>query len=173
MYHEPRSWLVGFDWKTLLALLEEETVPSAARCGSDPPFQFLFDTYMISLRFLILNSEVKEMAASSSCNVDNAASIPLQEKELDECRRRVKELEAENYINEQTIRKLQDQSEVIRQIVILTTAYHVIAVTTGKPLTFAPGYLPVPLVPWERDWEPSPIHKDSPLRIWDMNTDPT
>lgn len=151
--------------KTLLALLEEETVPSAARCGSDPLFQFLFDTYMISLRFLILNSEVKEMTASSSCNVDNAASIPLQEKELDECRRRVKELEAENYINEQTIRKLQDQSEVIRQIVILTTAYHVIAVTTGKPLTFAPGYLPVPLVPWERDWEPSPIHKDSPLRI--------
>ena len=105
------------------------------------------------------------MAASSSCNVDNAASIPLQEKELDECRRRVEELEAENYINEQTIRKLQDQSEVIRQIVILTTAYHVIAVTTGKPLTFAPGYLPVPLVLWERDWEPSPIHKDSPLRI--------
>ena len=105
------------------------------------------------------------MTASSSCNVDNAASIPLQEKELDECRRRVTELEAENYINEQTIRKLQDQSEVIRQIVILTTTYHIIAVTTGKALTFAPGYLPVPLVPWERDWEPSPIHKDSPLRI--------
>ena len=86
------------------------------------------------------------MTASSSCNVDNAASIPLQEKELDECRRRVKELESENYINEQTIRKLQDQSEVIRQIVILTTACRIIAVTTRKPLTFAPrvSYFPVP-----------------------------
>ena len=103
----------GFRSKALLALLEEETVPSAARCGSDPMFRFLFDTYMISLRLLMLNSEVKEMAASSSSNVDNAASIPSQEKELDECRKRVKELESENYINEQTIRKLQDQSEVI------------------------------------------------------------
>ena len=53
------------------------------------------------------------MAASSSSNVHNAASIPSQEKELDECRKRVKELESENYINEQTIRTLQDQSEVI------------------------------------------------------------
>lgn len=37
--------------------------------------------------------------------------LTIAEKELDECRRRVEELEAENYINEQTIRKLQDQSE--------------------------------------------------------------
>lgn len=68
----------------------------------------------------------------------------------------MKELEAENYFNEQTIRKLKDQSEVIRQIVILTTAYRVIAVTTGKPLTFVPGYLIFP----SPGWEPSPIHID-------------
>ena len=136
----------GFRSKTLLVLLEEETVPSAARCCSDPLFQFLFDTYLISLRLLILNSEVKEMAVSSSCNVDNVGSIPLQEKELDECRRQVKELEAENYINEQTIRKLQDQSEVIRQIVILTTTYRVIAVTNRETSNLCPrvSYLPVP-----------------------------
>ena len=148
----------GFRSKTLLASLEEETVPSAARYGSNPLFQFLFDTYMISLRLLILNNEVKEMAASSSCNVDNAVPIPLQEKELDECRRRVKELEAENYINEQTIRKLQDQSEVIRQIVVLTTTYHVIALTTGKPLTFAPGYLIFPSPGWEPSLASIHIH---------------
>ena len=49
----------GFRSKPLLALLEEETVPSAARCCSDPLFQFLFDKYMISLPLLILNNEVK------------------------------------------------------------------------------------------------------------------
>jgi len=93
-----------------------------------------------------MSAEVKEMAVSSSCNVDNVGSIPLQEKELDECRRQVKELEAENYINEQTIRKLQDQSEVIRQIVILTTTYRVIAVTNRETSNLCPrvSYLPVP-----------------------------
>ena len=36
VYHEPRSWSVRFDpTHILLTLFEEETVPSAVRCGKD------------------------------------------------------------------------------------------------------------------------------------------